>query len=106
MKNIKIVVADWNKVSLGYETRERNENRSQEKGFEIGYSICACCGKPIENLETAKSLHLIEGGSYFTEYEGEINTCTGSDMGWWRVGPTCYKKFKKNEKEIELVNED
>lgn len=106
MNKIKLIVADWEKVSLNFEIRERNENRSQEKGFELGYSICACCGKPIENPETAKALHLIEGGEYFTEYEGEINACDGSDMGWWRVGPTCYKKFKKNSYEIELVNED
>lgn len=106
MKNIKLIVADWKKVSLGYETRERNEERSQEKGYEIGFSICACCGKPIENPETAKGLHLIEGGSYFTESKEEINTCHGADMGWWTVGPTCYKKFKKNSYEIELVNED
>ena len=106
MKNIKLVVADWDKVSLNYETRERNENQSQEKGFEIGYSICGCCGKPIKNPENAKALHLIEGGEYFTEYEDEINTCNGADMGWWKIGPTCYKKFKKNSYEIELVNKD
>ena len=106
MKNIKIKVAEWNKVSLSYETREKNENRSQEKGFEIGYSICGCCGKPIENPESAKALHLIEGGKYFTEYEGEINTCDGADMGWWKVGAVCYKKYKKNEKEVEIINKD
>lgn len=60
----------------------------------------------LKNAETAKALHLIEGGSYFTEYEGEINVCHGSDMGWWTVGAVCYKKYKKNEKEVEIVNED
>ena len=106
MKNIKVMVADWQKVSLGYETRERNEERSQEKGGEIGYSICACCGKLIQDLDKAKHLHLIEGGSYFTEDERTINECHGADMGWWVVGPTCYSKFLKNRKEIEIVNED
>ena len=100
---MKIKVAEWNKVSLSYETREKNENRSQEKGFEIGYSICSCCGKPI-NPESAKALRLIEGGEYFTEYEGEINAC--ADMGWWKVGAVCYKKYKKNEKEVEIINKD
>ena len=103
MKNIKIVVADWDKVET--KSREDELQRSQDKGYEWD-SICGCCGKPIKNAETAKALHLIEGGSYFTECEDEINTCDGSDMGWWTVGPTCYKKFKKNSYEIELVNKD
>ena len=67
--------------------------------------MCEKC-KIIQNPETAKALHLIEGGDYFTECEDEINTCHGADMGWWTVGPTCYKKFKKNSYEIEPVNED
>ena len=103
---MKIKVTEWDNVSLNCETRQKNEDRSQEKGFEIGYSICACCGNPIKKPENAKSLHLIEGGVYFTEYEGEINTCKGADMGWWIVEPVCYKKYKKNEKEVEIINED
>lgn len=106
MENIKIKVADWDKVSLDYDTRDRNEEYSQEKGYELCYSICVCCGKPIKDVSAAKSLHMIEGGEYLTEYEGEINTCEGADMGWWRVGPVCYKKYKKNEYEIEIVNKD
>lgn len=95
MKNIKIKVADFELVVSS--KREENEEKSYEKGYE---NICGCCGKPIKNAETSKSLHLIEGGLYFTEYEDEIDD--GSDMGWWSVGPVCYKKYKKNEKEIEL----
>ena len=104
MKNIKIKVADWDLVASP--SREENEERSQMKGGKIGYNICGCCGKIIKEPTTAKELHLIEGGEYFTEYEDEINTCKGADMGWWTVGPTCYKKYKKNEKEVEIVNKD
>jgi hypothetical protein len=103
MKTIKIKAAEYDLVVSS--KREDNEEKSYEKGYE-GANICGCCGKPIKNAETAKALHLIEGGSYFTEYEGEINTCHGSDMGWWTVGAACYKKYKKNEKEVEVVNED
>ena len=49
-----------------------NEERSEMKGGEIGYNICGCCGKIINNLEERKSLRLIDGGNYFTEYEGEL----------------------------------
>lgn len=105
MKNIRLVVADWNKVSLGYEARERNEEKAYENGADFE-RICGCCGKEIKNINTAKELHLIEGGKYFTEDKRTINESVGADMGWWTVGPTCYKKFLKNRKEIEIVNED
>ena len=105
MKNIKLIVADWDKVSLNYEARERNENKCYKNGVD-SERICVCCGKEIKNMENAKSLHLIEGAGYWTEYEGTINECEGADMGWCTVGPTCYKKFKKNSYETELVNKD
>ena len=72
MKNIKLIVADWDKVSLNYEARERNENKCYENGVD-SERICVCCGKEIKNMENAKSLHLIEGAGYWTEYEGTIN---------------------------------
>ena len=105
MENIKIIVADWEKVSLDYETRERNENKCYEKGVDYD-KICVCCGKEIKNMENAKKLHLIEGAGYWTEDKRTINEKQGADMGWCTVGPTCYKKFLKNRKEIEIVNED
>lgn len=62
--------------------------------------------KKLKTWKNAKSLHLIEGAEYWTEYEGTINECEGADMGWFTVGSTCYKKFKKNSYEIKLVNKD
>ena len=103
METIKVVVSDWELVVSS--KREQNEEKAYKKGFSTN-NICGCCGKGIENMETAKALHLIEGGSYFTEDKRTINESHGADMGWWVVGPTCYKKFLKNRKEIEIVNED
>lgn len=105
MNTIKILCADWDKVSLYDEVRERNENKCYKNGVD-SKRICVCCGKEIKNMENAKQLHLIEGAMYWTEYEGTINESKGADMYWCTVGPTCYKKYKKNEKEVEIVNED
>ena len=104
MENIRVIVADANLVFSS--KRDENEERSQEKGFEVGHNICGCCGKGIKNMETAKQLHLIEGGEYFTEDERTINERYGADMGWWIVGSTCYKKFLTNRKEVEIINND
>ena len=52
------------------------------------------------NFTEAKSLRIVDGGRYLTEFEGEIEEST--DMGWWYVGSVCYKKFQKNKKEIEI----
>lgn len=99
MGTIKIIGADWDLVASP--RREENEERSQMKGGEIGHNICGCCGKIITNLEERKSLRLIDGGNYFTEYDGELSDT--HDMGWWYVGSVCYKKFLKNKKEIEVT---
>lgn len=105
MEKIMMLVADWDKVSLDYEARERNENRSHKNGVEPE-RVCVCCGKEIRNMENAKELHLIEGAEYWTEYKGTINENEGADMGWCTVGPTCYNKFKKNVYTREIVNRD
>lgn len=99
MGTIKIIGADWDLVASP--RREENEERSQMKGGEIGHNICGCCGKIITNLEERKSLRLIDGGNYFTEYDGELSDT--HDMGWWYVGSVCYRKFQKNKKEIEVT---
>lgn len=103
MKNIKLIVADWEKVVSP--KRDENEERSQEKGVDWK-NICGCCGKEIKDTTKAKSLHLIEGAGYWTEYKDTINECHGADMGWFYVGSDCYNKFKKNSYEIELQNDD
>jgi hypothetical protein len=65
-----------------------------------GVPYCQCCGRAIKDKRTEQGLRLIDGGSYFTEYEGEVACET--DLGWWYVGPTCFKKYKKLEKETEV----
>ena len=101
MKNIKmkIIVADWDKVTSP--RRDENEEKAMEKGAEY---VCGCCGKEIKDPAKAKSLHLIDGGDYWTECD--ISTDDGRDVGWWTVGPTCYNKFKKNSYEIEYEFEN
>ena len=96
MKTIKIIGSDWEMVAS--KSREANEERCQDRGIDWR-NICGCCGKEIKEGSEKKSLRLIEGGEYFTEYDGELDGT--HDMGWWNVGPVCYKKFLKNRKEIE-----
>lgn len=105
MKTIKVICTDESLVySPNYqENEERTMQKMAKRDGKATYErICGCCGREIKNLETAKALHLIEGGRYFTEDERTINEKEGADMGWWTVGPTCYKKFLKNKKEVEI----
>lgn len=100
MSTIKIIGADWEQV--GSPKRWENEERSYQNWKGEGLpQLCGCCGKTIKNFETAKSLRIIEGGEYFTEYEGNLEEC--SDMGWWYVGSDCYRKYAKNKREIEVT---
>lgn len=102
MTKIKVICADYDLI---YSSKhDENEDGCYERGVDPS-NICICCGKEIKNLETAKQLHLIEGGSYFTEDQREINMESGSDMGWFFTGPSCYKKFLRNRKEVEITIE-
>ena len=109
MENIRVIVADADLVysSTFQETEETTMQQMAKRDGKVEYGrICGCCGKEIKNMNTAKQLHLIEGAGYWTEDKRTINEKCGADMGWWVVGPTCYKKFLKNRKEVEIVNED
>lgn len=98
MKNIKVLVADYEIV----ESPKRMEN--EEKAYDNGAeNVCVCCGKEIKDEMKAKSIHLIEGGAYLTESEEDFGN---GDMCWFSIGPSCYKKFLKNKKEIEIKIED
>ena len=101
MKTIKIIGAEWEKVSSP--KRDENEERSYDNWTGSGLpQLCGCCGKVIKDVSTAKSLRLIEGGDYWTEHsEDDVFEFSG-EMGWWYVGPDCYKKYTKNKKEIEV----
>ena len=97
MKNIKIIATDSDLVFSP--KRDENEEKCYERGVDTN-NICGCCGKELKGNGKRYQLRLIEGGSYFTEYEGSLESC--SDMGWWFVGSTCYKKYKKGEAEITV----
>lgn len=103
MQRLKIICADSDLVFSP--RRDENEDACFNRGLDSS-RICICCGKEIKNIKNAKQLHLIEGGSYFTEYEGTVNEKDGSDMYWYLVGSACYRKFLKNKKEVEIVNND
>mgnify|MGYP007101840770 FL=1 len=86
--------------AIATSTREANIDKCEMKGVYY----CQCCGRELKPKSKTYQLRLIDGGDLFTEYEGEdIDPCT--DVGWWRIGATCYKKYKKAEKEtaIEVV---
>ena len=52
MKNIKLIVADWEDVCVNYDIKERNENNCYEKGVDSS-RICDCCGKTfLKNIES------------------------------------------------------
>ena len=99
MNTIKIIGADWDLVASP--KRAENEEKSWDnyEGGELP-QLCGCCGKVIKNYKEAKSLRIIDGGNYFTEFEGEVEEC--ADMGWWYVGSDCYRKYTKNKREIEV----
>lgn len=75
-------------------------DENEEKAYSNGImNVCACCGKGIKNTENAKQIHVIEGWGAYTEDERDFGN---GDMGWVFIGNSCYKKFLKNRKEIEV----
>ncbi len=100
MGTIKIIGADWDLVASPRRADNEDKSYANWKGKDLP-QLCGCCGKVIKNVAEAKSLRIIEGGSYFTEYEGDLEEC--SDMGWWYVGSDCYRKYTKNKREIEVT---
>lgn len=105
MRNIKMIVADYDLVVSS--NRDENEDKAytiaSKKGID-NPQLCGCCGKIIKDIDTAKSLRIIGGGKYYTEYDGE--DVPSDDMGWWYVGSVCYKKFLRNKKEADVEVED
>ena len=98
MKKIKIIAVEFDSVESP--KRYENEEKAYEKGAE---NLCVCCGKEIKDYTKAKSLHMIEGGEYLTEVDGDFGN---GDMAWFSIGPSCYKKYLKNRKEIEIKIEN
>ena len=86
MKTIKIIGAEWGLVASP--KREENEERTYEnwKGSDLP-QICGCCGKAIKNIDSAKSLRIIDGGRYFL-----IDEKTDKDGFVW----LCYAKKAVN----------
>jgi len=65
---------------------------------------CAICGRPIKEGSKCENIRMFGGGEYFTTSNVEDYKLP-DDMGWYSVGLTCFKKYKKLEKEIEVEEE-
>ncbi len=101
MKNIKIIGTDSDLVFSP--KREENEEKCYDRGVDSN-NICGGCGKELKEGGKRYQLRMIEGGEYFTEYEGDLKN--NADMGWWFVGAACYKKYKKGETEITVEQDE
>lgn len=66
---------------------------------------CFFCGRPVKNLKTAGEVEIIWGGGVaLLDREGYDEESDAGYMGWYSVGPDCYKKFQKAAKEhAEIV---
>lgn len=70
--------------------------------YRDGFLQCPICGRQAEvekNFNAGRSLRIIDGGSTITDEDFEIND--GSDVGWWPVGATCWKKWLKMKEEMK-----
>lgn len=78
-----------------------------DMNYKEGWLQCPICGKQAEvekNFNAGRKLHLIDGGGTICDEETEQD-CTGSDVGWWPVGTTCWKKWMKAIKEAKNGDE-
>ena len=84
------------KLTLVEEDRkERNESRGGEEN-------CCMCGKPItkENAQGLHMLHMCPDGILVDDRHDPIEFEPTSEMGYFYVGDTCYKRFLKKAKEM------
>lgn len=89
-----------------------NSEKSDEN-YKDGFLQCPICGKNTDWDKSAKAgrvLHMVEGGAFLTDAETKNHDNDGSDMGWFPVGATCWKKWLamkksgKYEQETEMEN--
>ena len=81
---------------------QKKKDKNEDKCDYTSEQPCAICGKSIKNnanFKQIKQIRLICGGEYFTE---NTNDKLPDDMGWFKVGISCYNKFKKLVKDIEI----
>ena len=68
-----------------------------DSDYKDGFLQCPICGKNTEWEKSAKAgrvLHMVDGGEFLTDVETDDGRANdGSDMGWWPVGATCWKKW-------------
>lgn len=84
------------KLTLVEEDRkERNESRGGEEN-------CCMCGKPIakEKAQGLHMLHMCPDGTLVDDRHDPIEFEPTSEMGYFYVGDTCYKRFLKKAKEM------
>lgn len=84
------------KLTLAEEERkERNESRGGEEN-------CCMCGKPIDKESTQRLhlLHMCPDGTLVDDRHEPIEFEPTSEMGYFYIGDTCYKRFLKKAKEM------
>ena len=66
-----------------------------DENYKDGWEPCPICGKLAnceKNFNAGRRLHMIDGGSTICDEDTDQDG-TGSDLGWWPVGPTCWRKW-------------
>lgn len=54
---------------------------------------CVICGRPVKPGKEAGILRVVDGGARFAKKDEIVDE--SGDMGFFSIGKTCYKKYKK-----------
>ncbi|MDQ3540312.1 MAG: hypothetical protein M3440_06450 [Chloroflexota bacterium] len=68
-------------------------DRNLKKRERGGHGRCVVCGAPINRLNSAKAVHVVQGGNHIA-LAGEPFRDDGSDLATYYVGPECYKRHR------------
>lgn len=90
------------KVTPMFRTDDYDRNYNRHNG---GVEYCICCGRKL-NPATMKQAQAIEPGEFVEIGIGSIpeivnETTHQVPMGWYPVGPICYKEIRRRLAESE-----
>lgn len=71
--------------------RSESYNRNFDRHYDKAEALCLICAKGIKNLDRAKWVHVVGGGTFAAE-PGDPPEHPSADMGAQPVGPDCAKK--------------
>lgn len=74
-------------IEADIEVQERNRKRPSGD-----HERCLLCAAPVQNENTAKWVHVINGGATITTNPNA--TDDPGDMYWLPIGPECYRKHR------------